>query len=146
YLIFFSSSRRRHTRFSRDWSSDVCSSDLSSRMPELAGAVAAQYAAALRLTAAVESAYDREHARVRGRLQAGAVLAGDALKRWRAFPLDCTAGVLLDTLVETLSALLVCGITAADGRVDDAWRREPGADAPELSGCDDQAENPEHRI
>src|SRR5690606_40112385 len=24
------SSRRRHTRFSRDWSSDVCSSDLSS--------------------------------------------------------------------------------------------------------------------
>src|SRR5436309_12303558 len=27
-LIFFFSSRRRHTRFSRDWSSDVCSSDL----------------------------------------------------------------------------------------------------------------------
>src|SRR5690606_40612567 len=25
---FFLSSRRRHTRFSRDWSSDVCSSDL----------------------------------------------------------------------------------------------------------------------
>src|SRR5690606_12532090 len=25
----FSSSRRRHTRFSRDWSSDVCSSDLT---------------------------------------------------------------------------------------------------------------------
>src|SRR5690606_40781392 len=29
YLFFFFSSRRRHTRFSRDWSSDVCSSDLS---------------------------------------------------------------------------------------------------------------------
>src|SRR5690606_40152232 len=27
---FFFSSRRRHTRFSRDWSSDVCSSDLKS--------------------------------------------------------------------------------------------------------------------
>src|SRR5690606_39999946 len=26
--VFFISSRRRHTRFSRDWSSDVCSSDL----------------------------------------------------------------------------------------------------------------------
>src|SRR5690606_40903232 len=26
---FFFSSRRRHTRFSRDWSSDVCSSDLN---------------------------------------------------------------------------------------------------------------------
>src|SRR5690606_28301005 len=35
--VFFFSSRRRHTRFSRDWSSDVCSSDLSEhatpRMP-----------------------------------------------------------------------------------------------------------------
>src|SRR5690606_41025723 len=28
YFLFFFSSRRRHTRFSRDWSSDVCSSDL----------------------------------------------------------------------------------------------------------------------
>src|SRR5690606_39768803 len=30
-LSFFFSSRRRHTRFSRDWSSDVCSSDLAGR-------------------------------------------------------------------------------------------------------------------
>src|SRR2546429_4404720 len=28
YIFFFFSSRRRHTRCSRDWSSDVCSSDL----------------------------------------------------------------------------------------------------------------------
>src|SRR2546430_8523787 len=28
-LLFFFSSRRRHTRFDCDWSSDVCSSDLS---------------------------------------------------------------------------------------------------------------------
>src|SRR2546427_8686293 len=28
YLFFFFSSRRRHTRFDCDWSSDVCSSDL----------------------------------------------------------------------------------------------------------------------
>src|SRR5690606_40862917 len=27
--VWICSSRRRHTRFSRDWSSDVCSSDLS---------------------------------------------------------------------------------------------------------------------
>src|SRR2546430_9664071 len=27
-LVFFFSSRRRHTRFDCDWSSDVCSSDL----------------------------------------------------------------------------------------------------------------------
>src|SRR5690606_39373057 len=30
--FFFFSSRRRHTRFSRDWSSDVCSSDLFQRI------------------------------------------------------------------------------------------------------------------
>src|SRR5207247_5370070 len=29
YVIFFFSSRRRHTRSTRDWSSDVCSSDLA---------------------------------------------------------------------------------------------------------------------
>src|SRR5215217_8749304 len=29
YFFFFFSSRRRHTRYWRDWSSDVCSSDLA---------------------------------------------------------------------------------------------------------------------
>ena len=29
--VFFFSSRRRHTRYWRDWSSDVCSSDLRIR-------------------------------------------------------------------------------------------------------------------
>src|SRR5690606_40224564 len=42
FLCFFFSSRRRHTRFSRDWSSDVCSSDLAARgfaidLPRLPG-------------------------------------------------------------------------------------------------------------
>src|SRR5690606_41092727 len=32
---FFFSSRRRHTRFSRDWSSDVCSSDLIRALHQL---------------------------------------------------------------------------------------------------------------
>src|SRR5690606_32637830 len=48
-FLFFSS-RRRHTRFSRDWSSDVCSSDLrasaagpSRRLPELVFAGADRY-------------------------------------------------------------------------------------------------------
>src|SRR3989442_12359832 len=31
FLCFFFSSRRRHTRCGRDWSSDVCSSDLTRR-------------------------------------------------------------------------------------------------------------------
>src|SRR3712207_7243308 len=34
-VVFFFSSRRRHTRYWRDWSSDVCSSDL--RRVESAG-------------------------------------------------------------------------------------------------------------
>src|SRR2546430_5941233 len=33
HLLFFFSSRRRHTRFDCDWSSDVCSSDLTWRAP-----------------------------------------------------------------------------------------------------------------
>src|SRR5687768_17980151 len=33
FLLFFFSSRRRHTRCSRDWSSDVCSSDLLGSLP-----------------------------------------------------------------------------------------------------------------
>src|SRR5690349_17367826 len=36
YFVFFFSSRRRHTRSLRDWSSDVCSSDLA----KLSGGVA----------------------------------------------------------------------------------------------------------
>jgi len=119
---------------------------LKARLPELAAAAAAQYAAALRLTSAVDSAYDSEHARVRSRLQSGAVLAGDALKRWRAFPLDCTAGELLDALVESLAALLLCAVTAADERVDNAWRREPASAAPGLTGRDPSLESAEHRI
>ncbi|OQR65066.1 ATP-binding protein [Streptomyces maremycinicus] len=119
---------------------------LKARMPELAGAAASQYAAALRLTSAVDTAYDAEYTRVRGRLQSGAVLAGDALKRWRAFPLDCTAAELLDALVESLAALLLCAVTAADERVDDAWRREPASEAPELTDREASPESTEHRI
>src|SRR6476620_5710733 len=38
-LFFFFSSRRRHTRYWRDWSSDVCSSDLERRV-EAVGEIA----------------------------------------------------------------------------------------------------------
>src|SRR2546422_3502393 len=36
FFFFFFSSRRRHTRCSRDWSSDVCSSDLAAMQAALA--------------------------------------------------------------------------------------------------------------
>ncbi|MFE0177817.1 dynamin family protein [Streptomyces sp. NPDC059002] len=119
---------------------------LNVRMPELASAVAAQYAAALRLTSAVDEAYENEHARVRGRLQAGGVLAGGALKRWRSYPLDCGPGELLDAIAESLEALLLCAVTAADERIDEAWRREPAAGAQGLADRDPEVESAEHRI
>src|SRR5207249_9665334 len=34
FFFFFFSSRRRHTRSKRDWSSDVCSSDLVARFSD----------------------------------------------------------------------------------------------------------------
>src|SRR3989449_7810474 len=37
FYFFFFSSRRRHTRCSRDWSSDVCSSDLPHAVGVLVG-------------------------------------------------------------------------------------------------------------
>ncbi|MFM9370223.1 dynamin family protein [Streptomyces sp. Da 82-17] len=119
---------------------------LDSRMPELAGAVSAQYAAALRLTSAVDEAYEREHARVRGRLQAGGVLAGTALSRWRSYPLDCSAGELLDAIVESLAALLLCSVSAAGQRIDEQWSREPAATARELAEREADGEGAEHRI
>ncbi|MEU9705439.1 dynamin family protein [Streptomyces sp. NPDC047981] len=102
---------------------------LDSRMPELAAAVAAQYAAAVRLGGAVEGAYEEQGERVRQQVRRGAVLAGDARTRWRGYPRDSSADELLDALVESLAALLQCAVAAADERVRDAWRREPAAAA-----------------
>src|SRR2546430_7498729 len=47
YVFFFFSSRRRHTRFDCDWSSDVCSSDLSACAEAGAGLQAERSAARL---------------------------------------------------------------------------------------------------
>lgn len=107
---------------------------LKSRMPELAAAVAGQYAAAVRLMGVVEEAYDRERERLNRHLKAGSVLAGDARTRWRGFPRDSSAGELLDALAGSLSALVQCAVAAADEHVQDAWRREPGAEAVVLAG------------
>src|SRR6266702_5744137 len=38
-FVFFFSSRRRHTRWPRDWSSDVCSSDLENSAKEVKAAI-----------------------------------------------------------------------------------------------------------
>src|SRR2546426_4834423 len=51
-FFFFFSSRRRHTRLQGDWSSDVCSSDLLTRLEreaELRGATLYRYRSTQRL-------------------------------------------------------------------------------------------------
>ncbi|RSS50996.1 dynamin family protein [Streptomyces sp. WAC01280] len=114
---------------------------LDARLPELAGAVAAQYASAVRLGGAVEAAYREQGKRVRQQLGRGAVLAGDARTRWRGYPRDSTADELLDALAESLAALLHCAAAAAEERVADAWRRDPAAEAmgPARTGGDREA-------
>src|SRR5699024_11325655 len=55
YLWFFFSSRRRHTRSKRDWSSDVCSSDLvilGSRLSPLVPEISPEHAASSPVAAA----------------------------------------------------------------------------------------------
>ncbi|MFB7216967.1 dynamin family protein [Streptomyces sp. NPDC056227] len=100
---------------------------LDVRMPELAGAVAAQHAAAARLTGVVEDAYQKEGARVRGRVENGGVLSGDARTRWRGYPHYSTSEELLEALVDSLAALLQCAVAAADEQIRTTWQREPAA-------------------
>ncbi|MEU2799712.1 MULTISPECIES: ATP-binding protein [unclassified Streptomyces] len=125
---------------------------LNVRMPALASAVAAQYAASVRLTAAVDEAYGKEAGRVRRRLKNGAVLSGDARTRWRGYPLYSSPEELLDALVDSLVALLQCSVSAADEQIRTHWRREPAGalfrfqDAGRDAGGWGPAEDVEGRI
>src|SRR2546430_7406701 len=55
FAFFFFSSRRRHTRFDCDWSSDVCSSDLTLVLVVLASVACALQASHQGVPAEVES-------------------------------------------------------------------------------------------
>src|SRR5207253_8240592 len=58
-LFFFFSSRRRHTRWPRDWSSDVCSSDLVEAAPKRADHVGVRAAVAVKGPLVVVGSADR---------------------------------------------------------------------------------------
>src|SRR5215217_8160227 len=60
-FFFFFSSRRRHTRYWRDWSSDVCSSDLRFKPDEAAPAPLAGKSTLTRLEHAPADATARYH-------------------------------------------------------------------------------------
>ena len=100
---------------------------LRSRLPALAGAAAAQHAAALRLAGRVEEAYERAAERVRQEVAAGEVLSGDARAHWRDHGLDGRSDELLDALTHGLTSLLTCAVEEADERAAEAWRRDPAA-------------------
>src|SRR5438874_4673292 len=72
FLFFFFSSRRRHTRSLRDWSSDVCSSDLIDRVLETApgreGEPAGDHDHALGAAAEADVALEPKQLRLRARV------------------------------------------------------------------------------
>src|SRR6266478_7728123 len=79
--VFFFSSRRRHTRFDCDWSSDVCSSDLVRTRelavtlePEAGGMVTelGYFPAGLDVADVLARRFEAYHDKVRARASAGA--------------------------------------------------------------------------
>ncbi|WP_431959786.1 dynamin family protein [Actinacidiphila sp. bgisy160] len=125
---------------------------LGNRLPELAGASAAQHAAAVRLTRHVDDAYDEAESRVREAVDGGALLAGDALASWRGYP-DCGPAALLSALAESLAVLLRTEVAAADERTLDAWRADRAgtvlaedADSESASASGDAAERIEEAV
>src|SRR5437762_12073707 len=93
---FFFSSRRRHTRYIGDWSSDVCSSDLQGRPLQPAGLRAARRGAAappgLRARGAGAAARAEQIGRAScrervwssvGGAAVGKNVAGEGGERWR---------------------------------------------------------------
>ncbi|MFF8785537.1 ATP-binding protein [Streptomyces sp. NPDC015125] len=108
---------------------------LRSRLPALAGAAAAQHAAALRLAGRVEEAYERAAERVRQEVAAGEVLSGDARAHWRDHGLDGRSDELLDALTDGLTSLLTCAVEEADERAASAWRQDPAATEVSMSAA-----------
>ncbi len=108
---------------------------LRGRVAELAGACAAQYAAAVRLGQRLDECYAEATRRVRACVIGGGLLTGEARAHWLAFPDDASGEEVLEALLEGLTGLLAESVAAADGRTDMAWRREPGAPAA-VAGID----------
>ncbi|MFE3881322.1 ATP-binding protein [Streptomyces lydicus] len=108
---------------------------LRSRLPALAGAAAAQHAAALRLAGRVEEAYERAAERVRREVAAGEVLSGDARAHWRDHGPGGRSDELLDALTDGLTSLLTCAVEEADERAASAWRQDPAATEVSMSAA-----------
>ncbi|MFD7918300.1 dynamin family protein [Streptomyces sp. NPDC059740] len=104
---------------------------LRARVTALAGASAAQHAAALRLGTAVEEAYARAGEQVRAALAAGEVLSGDARAHWLDHANGGRADELLDALTRGLAVLVECAAAEADARTLRLWRVGAAGDEAE---------------
>src|SRR2546429_6406559 len=78
--VFFFSSRRRHTRCSRDWSSDVCSSDLLDIAPQFESLEALERCGATMQELLADPLY-RRHLEAHGRQQCVLIGYSDSNKR-----------------------------------------------------------------
>src|SRR2546422_11276138 len=101
-MFFFFSSRRRHTRCSRDWSSDVCSSDLDRARPVIVLAPILEVNAdTMPATLQYDVADPRQPSRILGELGRGRFtvrLVARATERAREFPTGQRAVVLGDSV------------------------------------------------
>jgi Dynamin family len=95
------------------------------RVGELASASAAQYAAVLRLSLAVEDAYAQAGGEISGALSSGALLKGDAGARWSEYTGTGAAEGLWAALGESLAACLRSSLDAAGLDVVRSWRADP---------------------
>src|SRR5690625_2444758 len=119
-VFFFFSSRRRHTRWPRDWSSDVCSSDLTA-VVLLSGSTSAL---TLESTAAAVTAQSR---------------SADRIVAIAPSSLEAEAGALLEDLLERGDVDEVLTTSGAVGRAGavrealDLLDRRPAASGPQRS-------------
>ncbi|MET7637833.1 dynamin family protein [Streptomyces sp. NPDC005438] len=115
---------------------------LPARTAELANAVAAQHATALRLTRAVDEAFESAEARVWERIDRGELLAGEVLTRWLGQPQDSTSEELLDALTDTLHSLLLGAVAATEERLTRVMSEQPGTAAALAAPEPDEGQHP----
>src|SRR2546429_6518942 len=102
-FVFFFSSRRRHTRCSRDWSSDVCSSDLPGVRPQAVPSIRTPRLSLLidvtgrvlqtrLLEGSTDSDVDRAFEQsLRGRRFRPALIDGQGVTAWTEWPLRASS-------------------------------------------------------
>src|SRR3712207_3780782 len=141
-FVFFFSSRRRHTRYWRDWSSDVCSSDLLAALAALAAAhllgrgSLPRPARALTASAAAFSAWLLLSSALNG---ADAVVGAAKLLEYGLLALGAVLFVRRRPQLWLVAGLLVAITIAADAWALAGFVENPGERQPSFLGEHDFA-------